>query len=162
MGMHDQPHQITITGRLTTDPELRYTPSGAAVANLTIAHNRRRYDKQRQEWVEDGTDYYRCQAWRELAENIADTCKKGDPIIAVGALTQRAYETRDGEKRTTWEVTLDAAGTDLRWVKPTTATSGFTGTGTTGYQQAPPTSEDPWARPTTAQTSTRDDTEPPF
>ena len=111
---------ITITGRLVADPELRFTPSGAAVANFTIAHNRRKFDRNSNEWKDEGTDFYRCSAWRELAENIAEAWAKGMLVIASGTIEQREYETREGEKRSVWEVTVEDAGSSLKW-KPRAA-----------------------------------------
>lgn len=134
---------ITIRGRLTADPELRFTPSGAAVANLTIATNPRTFDRQANEWKDGPTTFWRCSAWRDLAENIAESLTRGAAVVAVGTVAGREYETKEGEKRTVFEVTLDAIGPDLRWAtaKPVKAQRDKGGLG-----QAPAQS-DPWATP---------------
>lgn len=138
---------LTIRGRLTADPELRFTPSGAAVVNLTIASNARRFDKQANEWKDGPTTFWRCSAWRDLAENIAESLAKGNAVVAVGTVEQRDYETKEGEKRSTLDVTLDAIGPDLRWAtaRPQKVQRGGSG----GFGGQAPTS-DPWA--TTAPT----------
>lgn len=105
---------LTIVGRLTADVDLRFTPSGAAVANFTIASNPRTFDKASGEWKDGDALFMRCSAWRELAENIANSLTKGTSVIAQGRLTQRTYETREGEKRTVVELAVDAIGPDLR------------------------------------------------
>jgi single-strand DNA-binding protein len=136
---------ITIRGRLTADPELRFTPSGAAVVNLTIASNARRFDKTANEWKDGPTTFWRCSGWRDMAENVAESLSKGAAVIAHGSVAQREYETKEGEKRTVVEVELEAIGPDLRWatarpVKAERAKGGF------GGAPAAPTA-DPWAVP---------------
>ena len=106
---------ITIRGRLTDDPSLRFTPSGAAVANLTIATNPRTFDRQANEWKDGPATFWRCAAWRDMAENVAESLTRGSAVVAVGTVAGREYETKEGEKRTVFEVTLDAIGPDLRW-----------------------------------------------
>ena len=132
---------ITIRGRLTDDPSLRFTPSGAAVANLTIATNPRTFDRQANEWKDGPATFWRCSAWRDMAENIAESLTRGTAVVAVGTVAGREYETKEGEKRTVFEVTLDAIGPDLRWAtaKPVKAQRDKGGLG-----QAPAQS-DPWA-----------------
>ena len=107
---------ITITGRLAQDPELRWTPSGAAVANLLVAFTPRRFDRQANEWKDGTTQWWRCNAWNAgkltLAENIAGLLKKGDSVIVVGNVEAREYETREGEKRTVTEVRVQHIGKD--------------------------------------------------
>ena len=105
---------MTIVGNITADPELRFIPSGQAVANFTIASTPRTFDKQSQEWKDGGTLFMRCNAWRELAENVAETLTRGMRVIAQGRLTQRSYETREGEKRTTVELEVYEIGPSLR------------------------------------------------
>lgn len=105
---------ITIRGRLTGPPELRFTPSGAPVANFTIAANARQFDKQTNEWKDKETVFWRCSAWRELAENIAESLDKGMAVIAFAELEARSYE-QDGQKRTVTEAKIEAIGPDLRW-----------------------------------------------
>ena len=91
---------ITVVGNLTNDPELRFTPSGAAVASFTIASNSRYLDKNTNEWKDGDPVYMRCSVWRQYAENVAESLTKGTRVIATGRLKQRSYETREGEKRT--------------------------------------------------------------
>lgn len=133
--------RLTVIGRLTADPELRFTPSGAAVANFTIASNARTFDRQANEWKDEPATFWRCSAWRDLAENIASSLHKGTSVVATGTVAGREYETKEGEKRTVFEVTLDAIGPDLRWAtaKPVKAQRDKTGLG------QPAT--DPWATP---------------
>ena len=107
---------ITIVGNLTDAPELRFTPSGAAVASFTVASTPRTFDKQSQEWRDGETLFLRCSAWREMAENIAESLhEKGTRVIVQGRLTQRSYETREGEKRIVVELQVDEVGPSLRY-----------------------------------------------
>jgi single-strand DNA-binding protein len=106
---------ITVIGNLTGDPELRFTPSGAAVANFTVASTPRTFDRQSNEWKDGETLFMRCSIWREAAENIAETLTKGTRVIAQGRLVQRSYETREGEKRTVVELQVDEIGPSLRY-----------------------------------------------
>lgn len=105
--------KVTVVGRLTADPELRFTPSGAAVVNFTIAANDRYFDKNSQEWVDKDAVFLRANAWREFAENIAESLTRGTEVIAQGTLSQRSFETREGEKRTVIELEVDAIGPNL-------------------------------------------------
>jgi len=133
---------ITIRGRLADDPTLRFTPSGAAVANLTIATNPSTFDRQTNEWKDGPATFWRCAAWRDMAENVAESLTRGSAVVAVGTVAGRDYETKEGEKRTVFEVTLDAIGPDLRWAtaKPVKAQRDKG-----GFGQAP--QADPWATP---------------
>ncbi|MCK0116002.1 single-strand binding protein [Isoptericola sp. CG 20/1183] len=106
---------ITVVGNLTADPELRFTPSGAAVANFTIASTPRTFDRQSNEWKDGEALFLRCSIWREAAENVAESLTKGMRVIAQGRLTQRSYETREGEKRTVVELQVDEIGPALRF-----------------------------------------------
>ncbi|MGL4174114.1 MAG: single-stranded DNA-binding protein [Actinomycetota bacterium] len=105
---------ITIVGNLTADPELRFTPSGAAVANFTIASTPRSFDRQANEWKDGETLFMRCSIWREAAENVAESLTRGTAVIAQGRLQSRSYETREGEKRTVTEMQVDEIGPSLR------------------------------------------------
>ena len=136
---------LTIVGRLTADPELRFTPSGAAVANFTIASNPRTFDKATNEWKDGDALFLRCSAWRDLAENIADSLTKGCAVIAQGRLTQRNYETREGEKRTVVELAVDAIGPDLRRASAK-VTMPKRGEGWPSRGANPNAPEDPWAK----------------
>ncbi|MDN6374325.1 MAG: single-stranded DNA-binding protein [Brevibacterium aurantiacum] len=107
---------ITIRGRLTSDPELKFTPNGKAVANFTIAQNARYFDKQTNEFKDKEAIFWRCSAWQEMAENIAETLHKGSPVVAFAELESRSFETKEGDKRTVTEARIEAIGPDLRWV----------------------------------------------
>lgn len=122
---------ITVVGNLTADPELRFTPSGAAVANFTIASTPRQFDRQSNEWKDGDTLFMRCSIWREAAENVAESLTKGMRVIAQGRLVQRSYETREGEKRTVVELQVDEVGPSLRYAtaKVTRASRGGGGGG---------------------------------
>lgn len=107
--------KVTAEGRLTADPELRYTNNGIAVASLTVASGERRLNKQTNEWEDGDTTFLRCTVWRELAENVAASLHKGDAVIATGKLRQRSYETKEGEKRTSYEIDADTIAPLLDW-----------------------------------------------
>ena len=106
---------ITIIGNLTADPEMRFTPSGAAVASFTIASTPRIFDRQTNEWKDAETLFMRCSIWREAAENVAESLAKGMRVIAQGRLQQRSYTTREGEQRTVVEMQVDEIGPSLRY-----------------------------------------------
>ena len=106
---------ITVIGNLTGDPELRFTPSGAAVANFTVASTPRTFDRQSNEWKDGDTLFLRCSIWREAAESVAESLTKGTRVIVQGRLVQRSYETREGEKRTVYELQVDEVGPSLRY-----------------------------------------------
>lgn len=106
---------ITLIGNLTNDPELRFTPSGSAVANFTIASTPRTFNRTSNEWEDGETLFLRSSVWREAAENVAETLTKGMRVIASGRLKQRSYETKEGEKRTVIEFEIDEIGPSLRY-----------------------------------------------
>lgn len=106
---------ITVVGNLTADPELRFTPSGAAVASFTVASTPRTFDRQSNEWKDGETLFMRCSVWREAAENVAESLTKGTRVIVQGRLVQRSFETREGEKRTVVEMQVDEVGPSLRY-----------------------------------------------
>ena len=108
---------ITVVGNLTHDPELRFTPSGAAVASFTIASTPRTYDRQSGEWKDGDALFMRCSLWRDAAENVAESLTKGMRVIAQGRLVQRSYTTREGEQRTVVEMQVDEIGPSLRYAK---------------------------------------------
>lgn len=105
---------LTIIGNLTADPELRFTPSGAAVADFTVASTPRVFDRNANDWKDGETLFLRCSVWREAAENVAESLRKGMRVIVQGRLGQRSYETREGEKRTVVEMQVDEVGPSLR------------------------------------------------
>jgi len=106
---------ITIIGNLTNDPELRFTPSGAAVANFTVASTPRTFDRQSNEWKDGETLFMRCSVWRDAAENVAESLQRGTRVLVTGRLRSRSYETKEGEKRTVVELDVDEVGPSLRY-----------------------------------------------
>ena len=110
-------NNVMLVGNITDDPELRFTPSGAAVANFTVAVNRR--VNKDGKWEEKSEGFFRCNAWRELAENVAESLSKGSRVIVTGRLQQRQWEDSDGNKRSSVEVQVDEVGPSLRWATAT-------------------------------------------
>ena len=106
---------ITVVGNLTDDPELRFTPSGAAVANFTVASTPRTLDKQTNEWKDGDALFLRCSIWRQAAENVAESLTRGMRVIVSGRLRQRSYETKEGEKRTVVELDVEEIGPSLKY-----------------------------------------------
>lgn len=159
--------QLTIIGNLTGDPELRFTPAGAAVANFTIASTPRTFDRQANEWKDGDTLFMRCSIWREAAENVAESLTKGMRVIAQGNLVQRSYETREGEKRTVAELQVEEVGPSLKYATAkVTRAQRAGGGGVTRHaaRSVPGTSGgDPWATATApAGTGSSFTDEPPF
>jgi len=165
---------ITVIGNLTNDPELRFTPSGSAVANFTIASTPRTFDRQSNEWKDGETLFLRASVWREAAENVAESLTKGMRVIVSGRLKSRSYETKEGEKRTVIELEVDEIGPSLRYANAKVNrtqrsggqggqggfgggnSGGFggnsggsqgAGTGGTWGGNQPAAQEDPWATP---------------
>ena len=142
---------ITVVGNLTSDPELRYTQNGLAVANFTIASTPRNFDRASSEWKDGEALFLRASVWREFAEHVAGSLTKGARVIATGRLKQRSYETKEGEKRSTIELEIDEIGPSLRYATATVsraASSGRPGVGADepwGSPTAP--AADPWATP---------------
>ena len=140
---------ITVIGNLTADPELRFTPSGAAVASFTVASTPRTFDRQSGEWKDGEALFLRCNIWRQAAENVAESLTRGARVIVNGRLKQRSFETREGEKRTVVELDVDEIGPSLRYatakvnkVSRGTGTGGGFGGAGGGGQAAP--QDDPW------------------
>ena len=168
---------ITVVGNLTNDPELRFTPSGAAVANFTVASTPRTFDKNTNEWKDGEALFLRCSVWRQAAENVAESLQRGAAVIVQGRLKQRSYETKEGEKRTVYELDVDEVGPSLRWAtaKVTKASrgGGSGGYGASGGQSGggqssggqsrstSSASDDPWASPPAGGGGGWSD-EPPF
>jgi single-strand DNA-binding protein len=141
---------ITVVGNLTADPELRFTPSGAAVASLTIASTPRTYDRNSGEWKDGEALFLRCSVWRQAAENVAESLQRGMRVVAQGRLKQRSFETREGEKRTVVEMDIDEIGPSLRYAtakvnKTQRGSSGGGGFGSSGGGSAPAAADDPWS-----------------
>jgi single-strand DNA-binding protein len=154
---------ITVVGNLVDDPELRFTPTGAPVANFRIASTPRTFDRQSNEWKDGDTLFLSCAVWRQAAENVAESLQRGMRVIVQGRLKSRQYETREGEKRTVFEIDVEEVGPSLRSasakVTKTTRSGGGGGysgggggggySGGGGQQSAP--ADDPWASPAPAQ-----------
>lgn len=145
---------ITVIGNLTGDPELRFTPSGSAVANFTIASTPRTFDRQSSEWKDGDTLFLRASVWKEAAENVAETLTKGMRVIAQGRLKSRSYETKEGEKRNVTELEIDEIGPSLRYASAKVTRTQRNGNGGNGFggQPAPPANggfgapaSDPWS-----------------
>jgi single-strand DNA-binding protein len=146
---------LTVIGNITGDPELRFTPSGAAVANFTVASTPRAFDRQSNEWKDGETLFMRCSVWRDAAENVAESLQRGTRVIVSGRLKSRSYETKEGEKRTVIEMEVDEVGPSLRYASAKVTKTqrgsggggGFGGGGGGGFggSQAGGGAEDPWA-----------------
>ncbi len=161
---------ITVIGNLTGDPELRFTPSGAAVANFTVASTPRTLDKATNEWKDGDALFMRCAIWRQAAENVAESLTRGARVIVSGRLKQRSYETKEGEKRTVVELDVDEIGPSLKYatakVNKTTrgggsggfggGGGGFGGSSSSGASRdggaggAAGGADDPWSTPAPA------------
>jgi len=166
---------ITVVGNLTADPELRFTPSGAAVANFTVASTPRIYDRQSGEWKDGEALFLRCNIWREAAENVAESLTRGARVVVTGRLKQRSFETREGEKRTVMEVEVDEIGPSLRYATAKVNKASRSGGGGGGFgsgggsRQAPAQAaaggaagEDPWGSAPASGSFGGGDDEPPF
>ena len=141
---------ITVVGNLTSDPELRYTQTGLAVANFTIASTPRSFDRASNDWKDGEALFLRASVWREFAEHVAGSLTKGARVIATGRLKQRNYETKEGEKRTSFEIEVDEIGPSLRYAtaQVTRTTSGGSGGGggaRGGQGQVGQGGDEPWA-----------------
>ena len=151
---------ITIVGNLTGDPELRFTPSGAAVANFTVASTPRTFDRMTNEWKDGDAMFLNCSVWRQVAENVAESLTKGMRVIVHGRLKSRQYETQSGERRTVFEVEVDEIGPALKYATAKVNRNpqqGGQSSGSAGWSApAEPQAQaaDPWA---SAQSD-----EPPF
>lgn len=117
MAQGDTP--ITIVGNLVADPELRFTPSGAAVANFRIASTPRTFNRETNQWEDGEALFLTCNVWRQMAENVAESLSKGMRVIVTGRLKQRSYQTKEGEQRTVFEVEVDEAGPSLKYATAT-------------------------------------------
>ena len=147
---------LTVIGNLTADPELRFTPSGAAVANFTVASTPRTFDRQTGEWKDGEALFLRCNIWRQAAENVAESLTRGARVIVSGRLKQRSYETREGEKRTVVELEVDEVGPSLRYATAK-VNKVSRGSGSGGFGAG----DDPWGSASPAGSPTVGD-EPPF
>ena len=168
---------ITVVGNLTADPELRFTPSGAAVANFTVASTPRIYDRQSGEWKDGEALFLRCNIWREAAENVAESLTRGSRVIVTGRLKQRTFETREGEKRTVVEVEVDEIGPSLKYATAKVNKASRSGGGGGGFGGGSSSgggggsrpaagggapAEDPWGSAPASGSFAGNDDEPPF
>ncbi|MDV6011024.1 single-stranded DNA-binding protein [Haloechinothrix sp. LS1_15] len=156
---------ITVVGNLTADPELRFTPSGTAVANFTVASTPRQFDRQSGEWKDGEALFLRCNIWRQAAENAAESLTRGMRVVVQGRLKQRSFETKEGEKRTVVELEVDEVGPSLRYatakVNKVSRGSGSGGFGGGGGAAAAP-ADDPWSSAPAAGNGGGFSDEPPF
>ncbi len=147
---------VTLIGNLTADPELRFTPSGAAVANFTIASTPRVMNKQTNEWEDGEALFLRCSIWRQAAENVAESLQKGMRVVVQGRLKQRSYDTKEGEKRTVFELDVEEIGPSLKYAtakvnrtsrggNDSGGGGGFGGAAKQGGAQRSAGNDDPWA-----------------
>jgi single-strand DNA-binding protein len=167
---------ITVIGNLTADPELRFTPSGAAVANFTVASTPRQFDRQTNEWKGGEALFLRCNIWREAAENVAESLTRGSRVIVSGRLKQRSFETREGEKRTVVELEVDEIGPSLKYATAKVNKASRSGGGGGGFgsgsgggaRSAAPAGgsdakqDDPWGSAPASGSFSGSDDEPPF
>ena len=165
---------ITVVGNLTADPELRFTPSGAAVANFTVASTPRIFDRQSNEWKDGDALFMRCSIWREAAENVAESLTRGSRVIVQGRLKQRSYETREGEKRTVVELEVDEIGPSLKYATAKVNKASRSGGGGGGFgggsgggsrgggSSEPKQQDDPWGSAPASGSFSGGDDEPPF
>ncbi|MEV0454858.1 single-stranded DNA-binding protein [Catellatospora methionotrophica] len=165
---------ITVIGNLVDDPELRFTPSGAAVAKFRLASTPRTLDRASGEWKDGEPLFLSCNMWRQMAENVAESLQKGSRVIVSGRLRQRSYETKEGEKRTVYELEVDEIGPSLRYATAKVQKMSRSGGGGGGYGSGSSGggnnsgggggfSDDPWATAAPAGGSGGNfDDEPPF
>jgi single-strand DNA-binding protein len=146
---------ITVVGNLVDDPELRFTPSGAAVANFRIASTPRTFDRQSNEWKDGDALFLTCSVWRQAAENVAESLQRGMRVVVQGRLKSRQYETREGEKRTVFEIDVEEVGPSLKYatakVTRTQRSGGGGGGGYSGGGAPAGGGDDPWASPAPSQ-----------
>jgi single-strand DNA-binding protein len=140
---------ISVVGNLTADPELRFTPSGQAVSNFTVASTPRKFNSQTNEWEDGETLFLRCSIWRQPAEHVAESLRKGDRVIVVGRLKQRSWETPEGEKRTVFECDAEEVGPSLKFREIRHSSE------RKSARSDAPDPNDPWAAPPSSD-------EPPF
>lgn len=158
---------ITVIGNAVQDPELRFTPSGAAVAKFTVASTPRTYDKQEQAWKDGTTLYLPVSVWRQQAEHVAESVVKGCRVVIQGRLSQRSYEDREGQKRTVYELEADEVAVSLRNATAKVTKASSSGGGRQQYAQARQQTsqegiQDPWTQPAPAGQSGAWTEEPPF
>jgi len=161
---------ITVVGNLVDDPELRFTPSGAAVAKFRVASTPRYMDRQTNEWKDGDSLFLTCNVWRQAAEHVAESLQRGMRVIVQGRVRQRSYETKEGEKRTVYEIEVDEVGPSLRNATAKVSKTTRSGGGGFGGNASSTAAEDPWASAAPAgdgwggggATSSASQDEPPF
>jgi single-strand DNA-binding protein len=168
---------MTVIGNLTADPELRFTASGAAVANFTVASTPRTFDRNSGEWKDGEALFLRCNIWRQPAENVAESLTRGARVIVSGRLKQRSFETKEGEKRTVIELEVDEIGPSLRYATAKInraqrsdggggggygSSGGSSGASSGGGPRPAPQNDDPWGSAPAAGSSAGYSDEPPF
>ena len=158
---------ITIIGNVVSEPELRFTPNGAAVANFRIANTPRRYNSQTNQWEDGEYMFLTCNAWKQLGENVAETLQKGMRVIVQGKLKSRSYQTREGENRTVFEIDVDEVGPSIKYATAQVARNPREGAQSNGQQveqtaqQA--AAQDPWnSAPLQGGFGQADAANPPF
>lgn len=151
---------MTIVGTVTADAELRFIPSGAAVANFTVAANERRKNKDTGEWEDGSATFIRCNVWRQHAENVAESLTRGMRVIVTGRLKQREYE-KDGEKRTVFDLEVDEVGPTLQWATVKVNKVRRDNAGAPVSSSSGAAADDPWGS-APAAASKPDEEEPPF
>lgn len=151
---------LTVVGNLTADPELRFTQSGAAVASFTVASTPSHFDKASGKWVDDPALFLRCNVWRQVAENVAESLVRGARVIVTGRLKQRSFETKEGEKRTVVELDVDEIGPSLRYATAK-VNKADRGDHSSPKASSAASQEDPWASAPPAGSGGFAD-EPPF
>jgi len=153
---------ITIIGNLVDDPELRFTPNGAAVAKFRIASTPRYMDKATNEWKDGDSLYLSCNVWRQAAENVAESLTRGMRVIVQGRLKQRSYETKEGEKRTVYEIEVDEVGPSLRNATAKVSKTNRAGAGASSAGASAGGNDDPWAASGSWVSPVGASDEPPF
>ena len=165
---------MTVIGNLTADPELRFTASGAAVANFTVASTPRTFDRASGEWKDGEALFLRCNIWRQPAENVAESLTRGSRVIVSGRLKQRSFETKEGEKRTVIELEVDEIGPSLRYATAKVNRAqrsdssggggggGYGGSGSGGSSRPSAPADDPWGSAPAAGSTGGYSDEPPF
>lgn len=153
---------ITVVGNVVADPELRFTPAGAAVANFRVASTPRVFNKQSNQWEDGEALFLTCNVWREAAENVAQSVIKGMRVIVTGRLKQRSFQNREGENRTVFEVDVDEVGPSLRYATAQVARTPREGAGQQARQSAPQARPDPWAGNSGHPAGRAGEPEPPF
>lgn len=161
---------ITVVGNLTADPDLRFTPNGAAVANFTIASTPSRLDKRSGEFKDGETLFIRCSAWRDMAENVAQSLQRGSRVVAQGRLEARSFETKEGQNRTVFELSVDDVGPSLRYASAQVTknergqgnSNGYGQQNQQGYGQQNQGNQGGWGQGSQQQGGFGNDEQPPF